>query len=294
MHVTSLHTGPMRVLGALVGIACWASAATTEAPAAEKNMWTVSRPVSVTARRPLGRLVRNPDTSDGSAAYALADQSGTVQRFVEPVPGIDLEPYVGYVVIIKHDTGRTLLASQLELPGAESDQVVEPSPEPAHVAGPPANRLEALLGHAMAPVEQAVARESGKGQILPAQYVQGPYVQGQYAQGQYPQNMMPMMQGGMQPVMIQQGGPPMMQGGTQMMTPQGVVPLESTDPSMAGAEWGPYPQGAGPIYLDGPPPQSCGPDGCSTCTPYGVNQPMMMGGQYFAPNACQTCQPMPG
>ena len=61
------------------------------------------------------------------ARYALADQSGSVQRFVEAVPGIDLEPYVGYAVKVKHDTGRTLLASQLELPGQESESILDES-----------------------------------------------------------------------------------------------------------------------------------------------------------------------
>ncbi|MCI0491583.1 MAG: hypothetical protein L0Z07_01445 [Planctomycetes bacterium] len=54
--------------------------------------------------------------SDGLPPFALADPSGTIQRYVEPVPNIDLEPYVGSVVTVRHDTGQTLLASQLELP----------------------------------------------------------------------------------------------------------------------------------------------------------------------------------
>jgi hypothetical protein len=67
-------------------------------------------------RGPLARLVRNPDLSGGLPPFALTDQTGTIQRYVEPVPGIDLEPYVGQVVTVRHDTGPTLLASQLELP----------------------------------------------------------------------------------------------------------------------------------------------------------------------------------
>ena len=65
---------------------------------------------------PLARVVRNPDDSNGLPPYALTDNVGTIQRYVEPVPDIDLEPYVGAVVRVRHDTGRTLLASQLELP----------------------------------------------------------------------------------------------------------------------------------------------------------------------------------
>jgi hypothetical protein len=64
----------------------------------------------------LARLIRNPQEADGSPPFALTDQAGTIQRYVEPVPGIDLNPYVDQVVTVRHDTGRTLLASQLELP----------------------------------------------------------------------------------------------------------------------------------------------------------------------------------
>jgi hypothetical protein len=67
-------------------------------------------------RGPLARLVRNPSPSPSLPPFALTDQHGSIQRYVEPVPGIDLEPYVDGVVIVRHDTGRTLLASQLELP----------------------------------------------------------------------------------------------------------------------------------------------------------------------------------
>lgn len=64
----------------------------------------------------MGLLIRNPDTARGEPPYAIADQYGRVQRFVEPSPGMSLDRYVGERVRIKHDTGRTLLASQLELP----------------------------------------------------------------------------------------------------------------------------------------------------------------------------------
>lgn len=61
-------------------------------------------------------LIRNPDTSDGTSEYALADQYGRVQRYVEPSPGIDLASFVGERVSVRSDTGTTLLASQLHLP----------------------------------------------------------------------------------------------------------------------------------------------------------------------------------
>jgi hypothetical protein len=74
------------------------------------------RPANAARRAPLARLIENPDETGGAPPYALTDQSGTIQRYVEPVPGIDLSPYVGQVISVRHDTGSTLLASQLELP----------------------------------------------------------------------------------------------------------------------------------------------------------------------------------
>ncbi|MEO0530453.1 MAG: BBP7 family outer membrane beta-barrel protein [Planctomycetota bacterium] len=68
------------------------------------------------ASLPMGILIRNPDTADGEPPYALVDQFGRTQRYIEPSRGIDLAPYVGSRVHVRHDTGRTLLASQLELP----------------------------------------------------------------------------------------------------------------------------------------------------------------------------------
>lgn len=84
------------------------------------NRLTVAAPAPAAQRPTLARLVRNPDTSGGLPPYALADQVGTIQRYVEPVPGIDLEPYVDAVVTVRYDTGRTLLASQLDLPALPS------------------------------------------------------------------------------------------------------------------------------------------------------------------------------
>jgi hypothetical protein len=78
-------------------------------------------PSPVPTRGPLAVLVRNSDTAEGLPPFALTDPAGTIQRYVEPVPGIDLNAHVGSTVIVRHDTGRTLLASQLELPVLSMD-----------------------------------------------------------------------------------------------------------------------------------------------------------------------------
>ncbi len=91
----------------------------TAGAAAQANMTapaSYAQPAQPMPRGPLARLVANPDRSGGLPPFALADQSGAIQRYVEPVPGIDLRPHLGQVVVVRHDTGRTLLASQLELP----------------------------------------------------------------------------------------------------------------------------------------------------------------------------------
>src|SRR3954468_11766822 len=73
-------------------------------------------PNQVPRHAPLARLIETPDQTDGAPPYALADQTGTIQRYVEPVPGINLASHVGQVVKVRLDTGSTLLASQIELP----------------------------------------------------------------------------------------------------------------------------------------------------------------------------------
>lgn len=62
------------------------------------------------------KLVRNSNARDGAPAYALVDRYGGILRYVEPVDKIKLEPYVGRIVGVRHDTGDTLLASQLAFP----------------------------------------------------------------------------------------------------------------------------------------------------------------------------------
>ena len=76
----------------------------------------MNMPMMMPRRAPLARLIENPDQTDGAPPFALTDQTGTIQRYVEPVPGIDLSRHIGQVVSVRNDTGSTLLASQLELP----------------------------------------------------------------------------------------------------------------------------------------------------------------------------------
>jgi len=65
----------------------------------------------------LGRLIHNPDSSGDQPAYALTDKAGTIRRYVESEPGIDLESSVGQIVAVQsqHTSSRTLRASQLDL-----------------------------------------------------------------------------------------------------------------------------------------------------------------------------------
>lgn len=69
-------------------------------------------------------LIRNPDETPGAPPFALTDQFGKVRRLVEPTPNVNLASHIGQRIRIKHDTGSTLLATQLDLP------LVEPAREP--------------------------------------------------------------------------------------------------------------------------------------------------------------------
>ena len=175
--------------------------------------------------------------------YALTDQAGNIQRYVEAVPGIDLEPYVGYVVKIRDDTGRTLLATQVLLPGHESQSMLD---ERSAAEMPPTSRTESLL-------RGLWSRQVRWPAILPEGMSAAPRLAG--------------AAGAVRPkaghaghdstghadaaAMVMQGMP-MQQGMPPMMGPQGMV---NYDPNM-----GDVPAGDGPIYLDGPMP--CGPQGC--------------------------------
>src|SRR5262249_55581478 len=89
---------------------------TGQPPAKAGSTAMFQQPMNMPGRTPMARLVENPDQTNGAPPFAVTDQTGTVQRYVEPVPGIDLTPHIGQVVTVRNDTGTTLLASQLELP----------------------------------------------------------------------------------------------------------------------------------------------------------------------------------
>jgi hypothetical protein len=111
---------------------------------------------------PLARVVRNPDESSGLPPYALTDNAGTIQRYVEPVPGVDLVPYVGTVVRVRHDTGRTLLASQLELP---------PQPLRPLVGSLSGEELRGSVADVAEPIK-LIARPAKRGKVVrPAEFV---------------------------------------------------------------------------------------------------------------------------
>jgi hypothetical protein len=105
---------PGRVVAASALVLCCAATAVAQVGAWDSTTHGVS--MGAPPRGPLARLVMNPDSISGAPPFALTDQTGAIQRYVEPVPGIDLSLFVDQVVVVRHDTGRTLLASQLELP----------------------------------------------------------------------------------------------------------------------------------------------------------------------------------
>ena len=114
-----------------------------------------------------GKLVRNSRNSDGSPAFALLDRDGGILRYVEPVDSVDLRKHLGRVISVRHDTGDTLLATQLALPrasrtrakaGLQLAQHLEPIP-----AGVPIGQGSATRGpaphvhhHAGPPVEEII------------------------------------------------------------------------------------------------------------------------------------------
>lgn len=112
---TNVRSSTDRAAGATVD-----SLAAIQAKAKSPKFATPRKQTAQTRRQtPLtGKLVRNPDSTDGSAEYALVDRYGGVLRYVEPSKGVNLAKRVGQQVTVRRDTGNTLLASQLEFSAA--------------------------------------------------------------------------------------------------------------------------------------------------------------------------------
>lgn len=112
---------------AAVILASFAAPLLAQSPVVEPIQWQPQReslavfsaPVTNAAAGPLAVLVRNPGLEPGLPPYALADQNGAIQRYVEPAPDASLESHVGQTVRVKHDTGRTLLSTQLQFVGSD-------------------------------------------------------------------------------------------------------------------------------------------------------------------------------
>jgi hypothetical protein len=181
-------------------------------------------------RGPLARLIRTPDETGTLPPYALADQTGAIQRYVEPVPGIDLEAYVNQVVSVRHDTGQTLLASQLDLTSQSLMPLIgESGPEAA--VQTPYDRSVRQAQHVDRDDSTVELIEEGVPMPNGAVPVQGSMPMGVMPQGAvYPDGAFPMYSGEMQPGMPMPG-----------MTMPGM-----TMPGMYGD----------PMYCD---PMTCGP-----------------------------------
>jgi len=115
-----------------------------------------------------GRLVANPDASDGAPPFALVDRYGGVLRYVEPVDNIQLERYLDKTVTVRHDTGDILLASQLALPRGKADVALQLA---QHEEPIPAGEI---VG------ESSIVTESGDPLQFEEGYVDGGYVDGGY------------------------------------------------------------------------------------------------------------------
>jgi hypothetical protein len=233
---------------------------------------TYNAPRQAAPRGPLARLVRNPDRSEGMPPFALTDQTGTIQRYVEPVPGIDLAPHVGQVVTVRHDTGPTLLASQLELPPQPLVPMLGLSSSsragllPMTAARHQSSRSDRRVRQAQyADEDDATVELLGDDEQVP----QGdaPPIEGSASDAEvYPEGAYPSFPGGMptEPMMVPGGMMP--QGG--MMHPGGMMqPMEPGpgyyyDPMYSGAPgMNPYPPG----YGAPPCPHEYGMSSCPEC-----------------------------
>lgn len=121
----TLFQGPVRFMALALGLVSVASAAEwqpnrrTAQPrdlSQPRNMPAVNAKRLPASQAKTGILVRNANAQRGEPEFALLDSYGRVKRYVEGSERVPLDSYVGKQVRILHDTGKTLLASQLELP----------------------------------------------------------------------------------------------------------------------------------------------------------------------------------
>ena len=134
---------------------------------------------------------------------------------------------------VKRDTGRTLLATQLGLPGRDTpDDDADDSRTPAQrVAARTPENIQALFANLVdAPANPA-------SRVVQAQYVQAPV---QATQPMVVQGGQPMMVQGAEPMVMPQAQPQVMlpPGAVpQGPLPAGVVPYDPNNPMMAGTPW---------------------------------------------------------
>lgn len=110
---------PVASLWGQANIPQWSPHRPAPRPLAETSP-LVPLPMHQPSGHPQWVLVRNPDLSTGLPPYALADSTGKLVRYVEPSAGIPIESYLGQVVEVRHDTGKTLLSSQLVVIGPQA------------------------------------------------------------------------------------------------------------------------------------------------------------------------------
>ncbi|MCI0332730.1 MAG: hypothetical protein L0228_05865 [Planctomycetes bacterium] len=191
----------------------------------------IAQPLAPVSRGPLARLVRTPEDSAGFPPYALADQTGTIQRYVEPVPGIDLDPYVNQIVTVRHDTGETLLASQLDLP----QQALYPMVGESFGKSPAGGRMSADRSVQQAEFvdnDDTTVELVEDGEAVPSG--SGPVLQGVVPEGAIYPDGSPVYPGPMSP------GMPMMGAGPMYGDPMQYGPTMEAYPGDYGV--GPWPQ----------------------------------------------------
>jgi hypothetical protein len=212
--------------------------------------------VNAPRREPLARLVENPDQTEGVPPYALTDQTGAIQRYVEPVPGIDLKAYVGQVISVRNDTGTTLLASQLNLPPQPFRPMGDNSYGERYATAIGAERpwRGAVNSNAQVELVQYVDNDDASVQLLPDD------VSISDGDPSSAGRLMPldeMSAYGNRPVYADQMGPPGV-GGPMYGSPYQQMPYPPGGMMAYPNQMGPYPN-SGP-YQSGP---NCGADGAA-------------------------------